>query len=539
MTESPSNSRLRLHRTVLPLVWTGLLACVALLLPLYLTHAEVSEGQVADVPAALLLVVALLVASVVSSTASGRRLLEIAVQPRPLLLVSVAAFLILAVGAFLVFGTTPGTIDEQAHLFQARSFAQFKVFATYQPGLIDWMIPSNFQNGLILIGSDGRAISAYWPGWALLMTPFVWLGAPWLLGPAMASLGLYVTGRLTSLLAGARATSIAIILAAASGAFIVTGMSLFPSGGYMTLNLLFAWLLLRGGRRDTLLAGLAGGLALNLNNPVPHALFALPWLLWLLVDSGRRRRLGWLAIGYAPWLCVSLAWFLATSSLDLTTGAPGNFWQDRLPQLVNVPSIDVIGLRFWELVRLWVWSAPGLLVLAALGWRLQQRWSGAWLLGVAFGLTVVLYVFFPAGQLVGWGARYYQSAWGALPILAAILLVRPGNETLYRVALTGALAGLILVVPLQIADAYGAAQGWKAGDRSLQTLTSSGANLYFIVYDPGPEVPALPLEDDTALTGRLVFVSHGSSADQALVDRYFTGARLVIRTSLGSGYARP
>ena len=522
-----------------------MLASAALSILVLVIHTELVQGQGGDVPTSVLVVVALLVGTALHDTSWCRHLLDVAARPRSLVVTAVVAFVVLAAGSYLVFGTRPASPDEQVQLFQARLFAQFRVAATYPPGLFDRIIPIVYQNTFILVSPDGRAMSVYWPGWALLMTPFVWLGAPWLLGPAMASLGLYVIGRLTSLLAGAQAAALAILFTVTSGAFLVTGMSFYPSGGYLTLNLLYAWLLLRGGRRGAVLAGLVGGLALNLNNPVPHTLFAFAWVVWLAVDGTRRRQLVWLAIGYAPWLAVSWAWLLATMSLHASApGMTGNFWQGRLPLLVNLPTLNIAFLRFWELIRLWIWSAPGLLILAVLAWRQQTRWSGAWVLGVAFGLTVVLYVFFPASQGLGWGARYYQSAWGALPILAAILLIRPDADVLRRIALTAALAGLILVVPLQLLYARDTAQGFyggptsvDGGSASIHALASPGVDLYFIVFT-GSEDTSITFATDTSLTGKVVLVSYGPVADQEIVDRYFPGARLVIRNSFGSGYAK-
>ncbi len=545
MSEAHSSRR---ASPVIPhlLLRPAILAAAALALLLLVRHTELIQGQAADVPTSILLVLALFVGTVLHDTAWCRSLLGVMTKPRSLALIALVAFVALALGSYMVFGTRPASPDEQIQLFQARLFAQFRVFASYPPSLFDRIIPLAYQNTGILVSPDGRAMSVYWPGWALLMTPFVWLGAPWLLGPAMASLGLYLIGRLTSLLVGASAAAIAVLLTVTSGAFVVTGMGLYPSGGYLTLNLLYAWLLLRGGRRGVVLAGFVGGLALNLNNPVPHTLFAIPWLVWLAADRTRRRQLLWLAIGYAPWLAVSWAWLLATMSLHASApGSTGNFWQGRLPLLVSIPSLDSAFFRFWELIRLWIWSAPGLLVLAFLAWRQQTRGSGAWILGVAFGLTVALYVFFPASQGLGWGARYYQSAWGALPILAAILLVRPDADTLRRIALTAALAGLVLVVPLQLAYARDTAQGFfggptsvDGGSASIHALASRGVNLYFINFN-GSEDSSITFETDTSLAGKLVLVSYGPVADQEIVDRHFPGARLMIQNSFGSGYARP
>lgn len=204
------------------MLWTGLLVCGALCLLFWIVRAEVVQGQLMDVPAVFLLVVALLLGTAFQGTRACRRIAEVAARPRSLLLVSVTVFVVLALGTLLVFGTSPLSGDEQTHLFQARLFAQFRITASYAPELLDRTIAPGYQNDLILVGSDGRAMSVYWPGWALLMTPFVWLGVPWLLGPATAALGVYVMGRLASLLAGANTAAIAILLAVTSGSFLVT-----------------------------------------------------------------------------------------------------------------------------------------------------------------------------------------------------------------------------------------------------------------------------------------------------------------------------
>lgn len=171
-----------------------MLASAALSILVLVIHTELVQGQGGDVPTSVLVVVALLVGTVSHNTRWCRHLLDVVARPRSLVVIAVVAFVVLAAGSYLVFGTRPASPDEQVQLFQARLFAQFRVAATYPPGLFDRIIPIVYQNTFILVSPDGRAMSVYWPGWALLMTPFVWLGAPWLLGPAMASLGLYVIG---------------------------------------------------------------------------------------------------------------------------------------------------------------------------------------------------------------------------------------------------------------------------------------------------------------------------------------------------------
>ena len=491
-------------------------------------------GQDVDLYAA-----ALALASLVFGLLLTRRPITIGIPEatdRRLVLVAIAVFGLLAIGALLIFGPSPATPDEEVALFQARLFSEFKVIGQYPSGLVDQMLLPAYHNTIILVGMDGRTMSVYWPGWALLMTPFVWLGVPWLLGPAMAALSVLLIGKLATLLAGARAGTIAVLLTVTSGAFLLNGMSIFPAGGHLTLSLLYAWLLLRGSTRDYVLAGLVGGLALVFNNPFPHAAFALPWLLWLLANPACRKRLIPLALGYIPGLVVLVGWLLIQSSLRTNdSNAVTVAWIDRFSLLINVPNPTIVSLRFWELVRAWAWSAPGLLLLAWVGWRRTRGQIGLQLLGASFVVTVVLYALFPSDQGLGYGARYYHVAWGALPILAAVPLATLGWERLRNVALVAALVGLLLVVPLEMSYAHGLT---TISTVPMSELRAPGVDLSFVDFDK-VRSPGITMNNDPSTKGFIALISHGPAADQALVDRYFPGARLVIRTSFGSGYARP
>jgi hypothetical protein len=62
--------------------------------------------------------------------------------------------------------------------------------------------------------------------------------------------------------------------------------------------------------------------------------------------------------------------------------------------------------------------------------------------------------------------------------------------------------------------------------------------LIFIDFDQ-KRAPGITMNNNPSTDGFLVLISQGSAADQALVDKYFPGSRLVVTTSFGSGYARP
>jgi hypothetical protein len=538
MTETPVAKRLVSDRVAVAVLLTATAVVVTLLVVALVTDGQMLWlAQWIDLPAAVLVLVSLLIGMLLPMPAIVRRTLAHLSEPRHIyLFAAFVAFAVLAVGTVVVLGVTPISADEEAPLFQARLFAEFRIIAQYPAGMLDAVIPRVDQQVFIVVSPDGRAMSAYFPGWALLMTPFVWLGVPWLLGPAMGATAVYMIGRLAELLTNSKAAVIALILTLASGSFLLTGMSLYPAGGFLTLSLVYAWFLIRGGTRDYFLAGLVGGLALNLNNPIPHAVFALPWLLWLLLDPARRRRIVPLTIGYLPGLIVMVAWVFMQSSLATPEiASTGGLWTSKLPLLAAFPSIHSIGLRFLDLLTAWSWSSPGLLVLAAVGWWQTRDNIALRLLGASFASTVLLYTFYPTDQGLGYGARYFNVAWGVLPILAAAALWSPERYPLRRFVLTAALAGLILVVPLQLLV------GHTQDDRRtapMQALSGPGVDLYFVDFTEGG-VAETVLANDLSHGTEIVLVSQGPAIDQSIVDRWFPGARLVTHNLHGSGYARP
>src|SRR5262249_54788518 len=116
---------------------------------------------------------------------------SIAADPRAFIAVATA---LLAAAALVIYRAHPPSMDEDAPIFQARIFARGALFGQAPPEVLGRLIP-NFR-WFIEAAPDGRMISAYWPGFALLLTPFVWLDAPWLLNPLIGGATLYVLWRI-------------------------------------------------------------------------------------------------------------------------------------------------------------------------------------------------------------------------------------------------------------------------------------------------------------------------------------------------------
>lgn len=114
-----------------------------------------------------------------------------------------ALFLALAAGALRAYHAHPLSMDEFSPVFQAQAFAAGRLGGSFPPDLIDWLIPSFFQ-GYFLTASraTGEVASSYWPGFALVLTPFTALGAPWAANAAIGALTVPLVHRLARRLGG-------------------------------------------------------------------------------------------------------------------------------------------------------------------------------------------------------------------------------------------------------------------------------------------------------------------------------------------------
>jgi hypothetical protein len=353
-------------------------------------------------------------------------------------------WLALCAGSLWVYHDHPLSMDEYAAVFQAKVFAAGAMHGHFPPDLLDQLIPPAFQNHFLMVNRHtGAVFSAYWPGFAILLTPFEWLGIPWACNPTIVAASLLLIGRIArELIASPLAAAWALLFALASPAFVANGITYYSMPAHLLFNLGFAWLLLALSPLRLFLAGLVGGFALVLHNPFPHAVFALPWIIWLGTRRGDwLRNLAWLGAGYLPMVLVlGVGWSLwqqqalregAAATTVVHAAAPAAAdWAQRAAALVSGlvrffrwPDETILYARLGGLAKLWLWASPLLLLLAWLGGRTHKKTS-IQLLGASALLTFFAYFTIPFDQGHGWGYRYFHSAWGALPILAALGAVK-------------------------------------------------------------------------------------------------------------------
>jgi hypothetical protein len=322
-------------------------------------------------------------------------------------------------------------MDEYAAFFQSRIFAAGELSGRFPAPLLDWLIPRGFQDYFLNVSRTSGAVSeTYWPGFALLLAPFTWAGVPWLCNPVITALTLLVIHRISmDMFQEREAAGFAMVLTIASPVVFANGISYYSMPAHLLTNSLFVLLLMQPTPLRSAAAGIVGSLALTLHNPVPHLLFAAPWVIWLVFRRDRLSLVTSLVAGYLP-LCIVLGagWFLFSGNLidgglpSPTTLVSASHRFQNMLKIFSLPDTRVALARLIGLAKIWVWSVPGLAVLAVAGIVIRRRELKCSLLAASALVTLVGYWFVPVDQGHGWGYRYFHAAWMTLPLLATAAL---------------------------------------------------------------------------------------------------------------------
>ncbi len=445
------------------------------------------------------------------------------------------AFVVLCAGQLLVAKDHALAGDEHLVLLQAKAFAAGRLTAQFPPELVSWVVPRPYVNlWLYASPQTGAVVSVYWPGFALLLAPFALLGIPWACNPLLASGALLLIGRLAGRLTGApQAAGWAMLLALASPAFTAMALGYFSMTAHLLFNLLFVWALLE---RRLFLAGMVGSFALVLHNPWPHFLFSVPWIAWIAWHDGRRA-LARLIAGYAPLtLAIGGGWWLLMREVqgELWFAPPGGdllfYWQMQLTRVFTFPDGTTLAHRAAEVVKLWLWTVPGLPALMAAGWWLARRELPLRLLGFSFAATLAGYLIVWFDQGYGWGVRYLHPALAALPILGAAAIARVEGEALRRYAAAVALLSLALATPLRWAQIESFVDEHLARrppfEKGVRQVVFVTPDYFHYTQDF--------VQNDPFLRDPVIFMlSRGRAADEKLLRERFPGARLAHEGSSG------
>ena len=466
-------------------------------------------------------------------------------------LIAGTVWFLLSLGTLFLYRNHPLSMDEYAASFQATAFASGSLVGRVPPDLVDWTVPIGFQGHFLVTNHvTGELASAYWPGFALLLSPFVWFGIPWACNPLIVASSMLMVGQVARDVVGEEtARGWAILLAIASPAFSLNGISFYSMPAHLLFNLIFVWLLLSPSPQRVFLAGIVGSFALVLHNPFPHLLFAVPWLGWLIFrrDGGVRNAM-LLALGYLPLvLLIGVGWVASLDALRLAGGAvtsaaapPGeSTWIVRmtmgLARPFRFPNESTVIFRVGGLIKLWLWSSPFLIVLAVLAAnRLPNR--PLKLMGASLLITILGYFLVPVSQGHGWGDRYSHSAWGVLPILAAAWICSVSTngkrgEALLPVVAKAALLSLLVATGLR---------AWQIGsfmsDHMAQLPSYPAATPAIVFVRAGYYAMDLVQNDPWLRKQPWIFASQGRIADIDLAKRLLPGGCVYSNNKHGWSY---
>jgi hypothetical protein len=319
---------------------------------------------------------------------------------------------------------------------------------------------------------------------------------------------------------------------------------------HLLCSLIFAALLLEEpGAGRTALAGAVGSLALILHNPFPHALFATPWVVWIALRP-RQRHLAALLLGYLPLgLVGGVGWSVLRASIQSQNPAGAHrvalstLVLSMFDQAFALPGLPSLWARLAGFTKLVLWASPGLVALACIGAvkvlrdRSPER-TPLRLLAMSGLLTLAAYVLVPWDQGHGWGYRYFHSAWGVLPLLAAVALLepRPDGERFTRAMLAAALASLLLATPLRLFQVR------SFMDRHLAQIPpapGTGFSVTFVRPNRGFYTVDMVQNDPFLRNDRWMFYSRGDAEDARFAHQLSADARPVASSEAATVWEIP
>lgn len=333
--------------------------------------------------------------------------------------------------------------DELAYIFQARTYAEGRLWADPPPMAAALQFPH-------LWNVDGKWVSQYLPGWSIIMTPAAALQAPlWLVNPLIAAASFATFFALARQYVGRETAWIGLAVLVGAAFFLMTYGSYFNHGLTTLAGLAFAlfgcryW---RDGRvRDALLAGACIGV-MGLTRPQNALAFAAPFIVFLALARDRRAGLLWFGLGGAPFLAALLAYDWAMTGHPLK---PVQVMMVREP--VGVPTELGFKRVIQRLFRLPEWTSPVLLFGWAAAFLVMLRRRRFDFTDLIMPVTFVALLFYGGQGGPQFGSRYFFEAW-PFAVLTVLKAVEPLLKDTAKPGLASWVAsGLAATVALQLA----------------------------------------------------------------------------------------
>ena len=363
--------------------------------------------------------------------------------------VAVVVFAVAAIGTQTVFHNYLVTADEYLADFQARIFLRGK-FQAEVPSA--WISAERFLNLPFFVQyfpANHSWNSVYLPVYAAMRAVFQSVGLQSLLNPFLAALTvLAVYGTARNIWPESKTNAlVAIGLLVSSSQFLVMSMTSYSMPAHLALNAIWLWLYSRPDRGWFYLAPLVGVLAIGLHQPIVHALFALPFLLRLVLQ--RRWRA---VLIFAPiYLAGCALWFAWQARYQVGGNAGiGSFFKILNPRMPIIQSMNLLLIIGWASL-----ATPLLTVLGASQFFKVRPIIQDSILSCL--LTFGFYFFFYLDQAHGWGYRYFHGAIVCFLIVAVAGFNRlsnlVGQHRATKFVLVAIAASLLIQFPLRCFEA--------------------------------------------------------------------------------------
>ena len=442
-------------------------------------------------------------------------------------------FLTLSLFSLFIYQNYPLSRDEQMLIFQSEIFSRGRLTGQWPHHLVRYLVPPGHHIFTIASQSDGRCMSAYWPSFSALLTPFTALSLRWLLNPLICVLSLLLLQYFIRVLLpeNKEAPGWVLFLSLASPQLVVMSFSFYSMTAHLFFNLLFAILLFEPKPQRLFCAGLAGGFAMCLHNPFPHLVFALPLIIWLMGQGKFFGRLAALVFGYAITFSIFGGTYLWLKS---TIMGPGSASLMSLLSVIKGMNVDMLWIRLLCLLKLWLWAAPGLIVLFF--FSLRETWQQSYLRALLLSGALILFssLFHHGSQGHGWGYRHFHYCWFLLPLFAAWTLSRHGKE-LKSLSFSLCLLSILVLLPLRCYQVRTFISEFRA---SIPPINRNDSQIVFI--RPFKGYMADHIYNSPFLENKTIFLTGlNEPVERAIIEHYFPAAKFRKRFADGTIWTLP
>jgi hypothetical protein len=404
-------------------------------------------------------------------------------------------FSVCLIGHYVVLMGYDLSRDEQMANFDAMIFSGGRLV---WPLPVDWRAHAAALNLEFMLPVERPAawVSAYLPMNAALRAAAGMIADRSFAGPLMTAASLPLIWSIAARIwpSDREAPTIALLLLAGSGQFVITGMTAYAMPAHLLFNLLWLRLFLVRQRWSDALALAAGAIATGLHQPLFHPMFVAPFL-FLTVWERDWRRAGLFAVGYAAIGLFWLNWPLHIYALVVGQGVAltggGVDYASRLAQVLSLTWATPT-LMAANLLRFVVWQHLLLIPLLIVGIRVARRDRFAAMLAVSLLLPIVVMAIILPYQGIGFGYRYLHGVLGSAVLLAVYgwRELEAWHPQLRASFLKATAASCLLLLPVQVWMAHARYAPYAQASAKID---HSGANYFLVESMKGPLVRDLAI----------------------------------------------